>query len=44
MRTFRDRPVWRRMMREAMTRDFGWERSEERYLAVYRQVMRRASV
>jgi starch synthase len=43
LRTFRDRPVWRRMMREAMTRDFGWERSEERYLAVYRQVMRRAS-
>jgi starch synthase len=43
-RTFRDRPLWQRMTREAMTRDFGWERSEERYLAVYRQVMRRASV
>jgi glycogen synthase len=32
------------MMREAMARDFGWERSEEKYLAVYRQVMRRAAV
>lgn len=44
VRTFRDQPTWRRMMREAMTRDFGWERSEERYLAVYRQVMRRAAL
>jgi starch synthase len=44
VRTFREQPTWRRMMREAMSRDFGWERSEQRYLAVYRQVMRRAAV
>ncbi len=42
IRTYQERGTWQRMMSEAMNRDFGWERSEERYLAVYRQVMRRA--
>ena len=42
LRTFHDRRVWEAMMREAMTRDFGWARSEERYLNVYRRVMRDA--
>jgi starch synthase len=42
VRTFNDRPAWRGMVREAMARDFGWERSEERYLNVYRRVMREA--
>jgi glycogen synthase len=32
------------MMREAMTRDFGWERSAARYLTVYRRVLTQASV
>lgn len=30
---------WRRMMREAMSRDFSWERSVEAYLARYRLVL-----
>ena len=34
--------TWRRMMRAAMSRDFGWERSEERYHEVYRRVLRDA--
>jgi len=27
------------MMRDAMARDFGWERSEERYRDLYRTVL-----
>ena len=27
------------MQREAMSRDFGWERSEQRYLELYRRVL-----
>ncbi|HEX7978795.1 MAG TPA: glycogen/starch synthase [Gemmatimonadaceae bacterium] len=30
---------WEEMMREAMARDFGWERSASRYLNVYRRVL-----
>ena len=30
---------WKHMMHEAMSRDFAWERSEERYLSVYRGVL-----
>ena len=36
---FRDRESWIRMMRDAMARDFGWERSEERYRDLYRSVL-----
>ncbi len=36
---FRDRDVWFRMLRDGMARDFGWERSEERYRDVYRTVL-----
>jgi starch synthase len=31
--------VWQQMQREAMSRDFGWERSEQRYREVYRRVL-----
>lgn len=31
--------VWLQMQREAMSRDFGWERSEMRYREVYRRVI-----
>lgn len=31
--------VWQQMQREAMARDFGWERSEQKYLDVYRRVL-----
>ena len=36
---FHDRDGWLGMVREAMTRDFGWERSAARYLAVYRRAV-----
>ncbi len=34
-----DQPAWHSMMREAMSRDFGWERSEAKYLEVYRRIL-----
>ena len=37
--TYWDRDRWSAMVREAMSRDFAWERSEERYLSVYRGVL-----
>lgn len=36
---YRDRDAWFRMMRDGMARDFGWERSEERYRDLYRTVL-----
>ena len=36
---FSDPPGWQSMMREAMTRDFGWERSAAKYLQVYKRVL-----
>ncbi|MCA1722831.1 MAG: glycogen synthase [Thermomicrobia bacterium] len=39
MHHFRNPERWTWMMRQAMSRDFAWERSEERYLSVYRGVL-----
>jgi starch synthase len=36
---YQDSTGWQRMMREAMSRDFGWERSELRYRQLYRRVL-----
>jgi len=36
---FADPARWTRMMRNAMARDFGWDRSTESYLAVYRKAV-----
>lgn len=36
---YNEQPGWRSMMREAMGRDFGWERSAVRYHQVYRRVL-----
>jgi starch synthase len=33
---FREREIWQRMMRRAMTRDFSWAAAARRYAAVYR--------
>jgi starch synthase len=41
---YRETDAWEEMMREAMQRDFGWERSAARYLTVYRRVLTQASV
>jgi starch synthase len=36
---YHDPDAWRGMMREAMSRNFGWERSESRYRDVYRRAL-----
>src|SRR4051812_43362413 len=36
---YHETAAWEEMMREAMARDFGWERSASRYLTVYRRVL-----
>ena len=36
---YRETEAWEDMMREAMARDFGWEKSAARYLTVYRRVL-----
>jgi starch synthase len=35
---FRERPIWQRMVRRAMTRDFSWAAAARRYIAVYREL------
>jgi starch synthase len=35
---YRDQASWRRMMRQAMTRDFSWEAAAREYLALYREM------
>ena len=35
---FRERGIWLRMMRRAMTRDFSWAAAARRYVAVYREL------
>ena len=37
---FGDKTSWRRIQRNAMDRDFSWNRSAQRYLAVYRNLLR----
>jgi starch synthase len=36
---YNDPEGWRAMMRDAMSRDFGWEKSEARYRQAYRKVV-----
>lgn len=36
---FSDREAWEKHMREAMSRDFGWERSADRYLEIYSEAL-----
>ena len=36
---FEDRESWERHMRRAMERDFGWHRSAQSYLAIYREAV-----
>lgn len=36
---YAEQPGWRDMMKEAMTRDFGWERSSAKYRQVYKRVL-----
>lgn len=37
---FQDKASWRQLQRNAMERDFGWDRSAKLYLAVYRDLLR----
>jgi starch synthase len=41
---YRETESWEDMMREAMARDFGWEKSAARYLTMYRRVLMQAPV
>ena len=36
---YRHPQTWTAMVREAMSRDFGWERSEARYRDLYRRAI-----
>jgi starch synthase len=36
---YQHQDAWREMMREAMSRDFGWEKSESRYRDLYRRAL-----
>ena len=36
---YRHPQVWTAMVKEAMSRDFGWDKSAARYLTVYRRVL-----
>jgi starch synthase len=36
---FRDKAAWRRLQHTGMTRDFGWDASARRYLAVYHDLL-----
>jgi len=36
---FQDKEAWRQLQRNAMMRDFSWERSARRYVELYRQVI-----
>ncbi|HXO03610.1 MAG TPA: glycogen synthase GlgA [Stellaceae bacterium] len=36
---YADRPRWRQMMRQAMTRDFSWAQSARQYVTLYRELV-----
>jgi starch synthase len=36
---YNDEDVWQRLMREAMSRDFSWDHSGEKYMEVYKRVL-----
>ncbi|HVH11023.1 MAG TPA: glycogen/starch synthase, partial [Gemmatimonadales bacterium] len=38
---YADRTGWRKLIRASMSRQFGWDRSAEQYLAVYRRALTR---
>jgi len=37
--TYADRPAWKKLVREAMNRQFGWHRSAEHYHTLYRRAL-----
>ena len=44
MDRYHEPPAWEQMMRNAMQKDFSWDRSGEKYLAVYRRILAHAPV
>ncbi len=40
LQVWRDRPHWRRLQRQAMARELGWESAARRYAVLYAQIMR----
>ncbi|GER93512.1 starch synthase [hot springs metagenome] len=41
LKVYEDKGVWQRMIKNAMDRDFSWQRSAARYLKLYREFSRR---
>jgi starch synthase len=41
---YRETDAWEEMMREAMARDFGWDKSAARYVTIYRRVLSQAAI
>jgi len=39
VQSYADRTAWRKLVRAAMARPFGWDRSAEQYLALYRRAL-----
>ncbi len=37
--SYADRTAWKKLVREAMNRQFGWDRSAEHYMALYRRAL-----
>jgi starch synthase len=40
VKVYRDQPTWRALQRNAMSKDFGWNSSAERYLEIYKRIAR----
>jgi starch synthase len=38
---YANKPAWRRMMKHAMQKDFSWESSARKYIALYKRVLKR---
>jgi starch synthase len=44
LRCYAESAQWQAMLRRAMARDFGWERSVDQYLEVYRRAIAQAAM
>jgi starch synthase len=41
LHVFADQPVWKRLMRNGMAKDFSWEASAKKYVQLYRNLVRK---
>jgi starch synthase len=40
LKTFADKKAWRKMIRNAMNKDFSWEKSAQAYIAIYQNALK----